>query len=285
MKSASAIVAAAAAWLLTGSTVRVQESRPAPPPLSARFHHIHLNAVDPDASIRFYTSRLRSERVSFGGADALRTTRGLFLFDKVAAPAEPNGTTSAFWHVGWGSSDIRSLYDRLVKAGTPFQTPLTDMKKYLDPKQTHYLYVLGPDKEWVEVFAETGSDDFEHVHMRSADPDAAMQWYVRHFGFSPPSLLPGKPSSVGGPLWIDLIAFRFNRLAGQSSFQSARGRVLDHFAFSVENLDQTLERLRGEGVTVVEAPREIYGGALRSAFVQGPDNLQVELVQERPGPR
>jgi catechol 2,3-dioxygenase-like lactoylglutathione lyase family enzyme len=202
----------------------------------------------------------------------------------VASAAEPNGTTAAFWHVGWGSSDIRSLYDRLVKMGTPFETPLTDLKKYLDPKQTHYLYVLGPDKEWVEVFAETGSDDFEHVHMRSADPDAAIQWYVRHFGFSPPSLLPGKPSAVGGPLWIDLIAFRFNRLPNQSSgFQSARGRVLDHFAFSVENLDQTLERLRGEGVAVIEPPRELYGGVLRSAFVQGPDNLQVELVQERSG--
>jgi catechol 2,3-dioxygenase-like lactoylglutathione lyase family enzyme len=53
--------------------------------------------------------------------------------------------------------------------------------------------------------------------------------------------------------------------------------VIDHVAVSVDNLDQTLARLRAEGVTVLTAPRTTSG--MRSAFVQAPDHMELEIVE------
>ena len=48
-------------------------------------------------------------------------------------------------------------------------------------------------------------------------------------------------------------------------------------AFSVDNLDETLARLKSEGVTIVSGPRKADG--VRSAFIQAPDRMELELVE------
>ena len=54
------------------------------------FHHLHLNSVDPDAAVEFYTRRFpTSSKTSWGGLPALASPNDvLVLFTKVpAAPA------------------------------------------------------------------------------------------------------------------------------------------------------------------------------------------------------
>ena len=54
------------------------------------FHHLHLNSVDPEAAIDFYTAQFPStSRTTWGGAPALQSPNNvLMLFTKVdAAPA------------------------------------------------------------------------------------------------------------------------------------------------------------------------------------------------------
>jgi len=55
----------------------------------------------------------------------------------------------------------------------------------------------------------------------------------------------------------------------RKGFEPTRGRVVDHLAFSVNNLNQTLERLRKDGVKVTDG-----------AFIEGPDRIRIELVEE-----
>jgi len=55
--------------------------------------------------------------------------------------------------------------------------------------------------------------------------------------------------------------------------------VIDHVAISVDNLDQTLARLREEGVKVLAPPRK---ASVRSAFVQAPDNMELEIIEGHP---
>jgi catechol 2,3-dioxygenase-like lactoylglutathione lyase family enzyme len=64
---------------------------------------------------------------------------------------------------------------------------------------------------------------------------------------------------------------------GRTQYASPRGRVLDHIAFSVDNLEQTLARLKQEGVKVLTGPKKTDG--MLSAFVQAPDNVELELVE------
>src|SRR6185436_13264849 len=51
----------------------------------------------------------------------------------------------------------------------------------------------------------------------------------------------------------------------------------DPVAVSVDDLDATLARLKQEGVKVVSGPRKADG--LRSAFIEAPDKMELELVE------
>ena len=64
---------------------------------------------------------------------------------------------------------------------------------------------------------------------------------------------------------------------GRSGFATNRGRALDHVAVSVDDLDATLARLKQAGVKVVSGPRKADG--LRSAFVEAPDKMELEIVE------
>src|ERR1700675_3290895 len=73
------------------------------------FHHLHLNALDPDAAIGFYVRRFpTSAKVSGGALPALAAPNDvLVLFSRVAtAPATSPQT--AIWHFGWHVTDARA---------------------------------------------------------------------------------------------------------------------------------------------------------------------------------
>ena len=58
----------------------------------------------------------------------------------------------------------------------------------------------------------------------------------------------------------------------RADFESTSGHVTDHIAFSVDDLDQTLNRLKKDGVKITERGGE-------SAFIEGPDHIKIELVE------
>jgi catechol 2,3-dioxygenase-like lactoylglutathione lyase family enzyme len=67
---------------------------------------------------------------------------------------------------------------------------------------------------------------------------------------------------------------------GRDSLESSQGHAIDHLGFSVENLDQTLERLKGDGIKVVEQQRSLLGGKLKFAFIEGPDHIRIEVLED-----
>jgi catechol 2,3-dioxygenase-like lactoylglutathione lyase family enzyme len=75
--------------------------------------------------------------------------------------------------------------------------------------------------------------------------------------------------------------------ARDGAFAATRGRVVDHLGFSVDDLDAALARMRSDGVKVTAEPRRIADGRIRFAFVEGPDQVAIELIQDstpRPAP-
>ena len=52
------------------------------------------------------------------------------------------------------------------------------------------------------------------------------------------------------------------------------GRNFGHFAYSVENVYATCQRLMDGGITINRPPRDGY-----MAFVRSPDNVSVEILQ------
>ena len=79
-----------------------------PPP---GFHHLHLNSLDPDAAIAFYTQQFPStSKSAFAGIPALKSGNVYVLFTKVSAPP-PTEPQTAIWHFGWHVVDVRKNLD------------------------------------------------------------------------------------------------------------------------------------------------------------------------------
>jgi 4-hydroxyphenylpyruvate dioxygenase-like putative hemolysin len=126
----------------------------------------------------------------------------------------------------------------------------------------------------------------------SAAPLCAAEWYVKHLGatsrtqrtgacevpFAAPSEPLGvirSPAATGRVGDISLIIYPQQRPA---KLVSPRGHVVDHIAFSVSDLTGTLERLRRESVKVLEEIHPFGISKMRSALIEGPDAITIELV-------
>ncbi len=263
----------------------------------AHFHHLHLNSVDPAAAIESYTSRFDCEKASFEGSGAVWAQKSWLLFTKVAG-APPWELNSAIWHFGWGAEDMKAAYQKQLEMGTKFFTPLTDISDLANVPSFYYAYVEGPDRALIELNT-ANHHRLGHLHLFSDDPIAAGEWYMKHLGAQrrgtrPPSREPRfyRGFQVGPSMSlvmdnVNIIIFPIEyakqayaeHWQGRTMFSSTKGRVVDHVAFSFDNLTEALDRLRKQGVKVTDQIRPIPGAKTKSAFIEGPDQIRIELVE------
>src|SRR5438132_1818906 len=187
--------------------------RTADMPSAPGFHHLHLNACDPQAAIAFYTRQFPSTaKASWGGLPALQSpTNVLILFTQVTTPPVTSPQT-AIWHFGWHVPDSparRDVYKSrpdvtLVPlytgddGGTVFvssdtwpgtggvlgltKTQIADAKvRNVQPTRTAgFAYMQGPDNALVEYAGNHPAERFNHVHLFQEDPFCAQLWYQQH---------------------------------------------------------------------------------------------------------
>ncbi len=281
--------------VLISLVLRVCTSAPSQP--SAHFHHLHLNTTDPTGAIKFYTSKFDCEQRRFLDQDAVWAQQSWLLFNKVKT-APPWQLISAIWHFGWGAEDMKATYQKQLELGTKFFTPLTDISDILGGTSTgrfFYAYVETPDHGLVEL--NTASHHrFGHLHLFSEDPVAAGEWYAKHFGVTlrnsarEPRFYRDHQIAPNASLTMDnvniiIYPVQYSRKAyanhwsdGQAQIASTRGRVVDHIAFSVDDVSSTLSRLKAEGVKILEPVKTRDG--FKHAFIEGPDYIRIELVEK-----
>ena len=264
----------------------------------AHFHHIHLNATDPAAAINFYTGKFDCEKAKFAGEwDAVWAQKAWILFSKAKA-APPSAITSAIWHFGWGAEDMKAEYQKQLDSGTKFDTPITDISDLANFPGFYYAYVDGPDHALIELNTAP-HHHLGHVHLLSADPVSAGEWYMKYFGAihrgkEPPSresaFYKGYQVGPGMSLMsdnINIIIFpmEFARKAyaeqwkNRAAFDPTEGRVVDHIGFSFDNLSDALQKLRNDGVKVTQEIETAFHGKVKYAFIEGPDRVRIELVE------
>ncbi len=177
------------------------------------FHHIHLNSVDPDRAIDFYTRQFpTTAKGSWGGFPALKSPNDvLVLFTRVDTPpsSEPQ---SAIWHFGWHVTDARHSLETYKSRSEVELLPLytTDeggsvlissdtwpsignvlgltkaqiaeaRAKGVKPAGGGgFSYMRGPDAALVEYAGNHPAERFNHVHLYQEDPIGALEWYQQH---------------------------------------------------------------------------------------------------------
>jgi catechol 2,3-dioxygenase-like lactoylglutathione lyase family enzyme len=286
---------AALAFALAGAALLAQQ--PAAEPL-VHFHHVHVNTLNPELAIQWYTRHFECERARFGGEDALWTGRSWILFNKVDQ-MPPWKITTGLYHIGWGATDPKGDYRKFLDMGARIQSPMMDLGEGLPLPlgQRFFMYLWGPDNVMIEDIT-AANNQYNHVHLLSEDPIAAGEWYAKEFGFpkrqAPASKAPryfngnqiGPTSgfnidNVNVPIFpMQLARDLFPAdWQGREHPDSPKGHALDHFAFSCDNLDAMMARLKKDGVKVVEEPHTSFGGAMRSAMVEGPDRVLIEIVE------
>ena len=167
-------------------------------------------------------------------------------------------------------------------------------------------YIRGPDDALVEVQGDMPAERFNHVHMFQEDPFCAQLWYQQHLGApaSPPR--PGAPPEPPrteanckvprGPdrTWPALeiegafrtpsagvvfgdVAMNWYMRQGAAPLAGTRGRLMDHVALSVNDLDAWVTKLVAGGVTLLEKPHAL--GGTRAVMIEGPSREAIELVE------
>lgn len=119
---------------------------------------------------------------------------------------------------------------------------------------------------------------FEHIHLRSPDPDATADWFGRMFGAEVTR------SVVAGAPRVDV------KLGGMDIFIApAKGGTapshphlgLDHFGLRVADLDAAIADLKAKGAVFTMEATNLRPG-LRIAFLAGPEDVSIELLQRDP---
>jgi catechol 2,3-dioxygenase-like lactoylglutathione lyase family enzyme len=210
--------------------------------------------------------------------------------------APPWQLISAIWHFGWGAEDMKAAYQKQLELGTKFFTPLTDISDILGGTSTgrfFYAYVETPDL--VELNT-ANHHRFGHLHLFSEDPVAAGEWYAKHFGVTlrnstreprfyrdhqiapNTSLTMDNVNIIIYPIQYARKAYASHWSDGQTQIASTKGRVVDHIAFSVDDVSATVSRLQAEGVKILEPVKTPHG--FKHAFIEGPDYIRIELLEK-----
>lgn len=255
----------------------------------ATFHHVHLNSTDPTAAINFYTRTFDvTKKTTLAGLDAVQSENMYLLFNKVNKPPDA-ALESAIWHFGWGSTAMEADYQKHLANGVAFHTPITRLGSGL-----LFAYMKAPDGALVEINTSQ-TRAFIHVHLYSAAPLCAADWYVKHLGAASRARRTGPcevpfaaPSEPLGVIRSPAATVRFGEVSliiypqqRPGKLVSPGGRVVDHIALSIPDLSATLNRLRKEGVIVLEEIHPFGQTNIKAAMIEGPDAIAIELIEKQ----
>jgi catechol 2,3-dioxygenase-like lactoylglutathione lyase family enzyme len=119
---------------------------------------------------------------------------------------------------------------------------------------------------------------WDHIHLRSPDPDATAAWFERILGAQViRSTVEGKPRidlKLGGAdVFIMPVAPSDN--VNPPPVTPYQG--LDHFGLTVSGIDAVAADLKAKGVEFTMEPRTIRPG--RICFLRGPQGISIELLE------
>lgn len=193
---------------------------------------------------------------------------------------------------------------------TPKQIADARAKGVTPTRSGGFHYVQGPGGVLIESYGNFPAERFTHIHMYHRDPICAQQWYARHLGAQVaathlhlgPGSEGGDPADARAPadckrpfaeptypsfekggrvrhpdgyVLFDDVGLPIWPYGGP--MVSTRGQTVDHIGLGIRDLRSTMERLRTEGVTVLEDIHPLNDTL--AAFIEGPDQVALELIQ------
>jgi catechol 2,3-dioxygenase-like lactoylglutathione lyase family enzyme len=115
---------------------------------------------------------------------------------------------------------------------------------------------------------------FDHIHLRSPDPEATAAFYERVFGAE----LKRGPQRIDIHLGGQVLFVSPVNEAATGEAPSAPYRGLEHIGLAVTGIDAIVAEMKAKGVAFTMDPTTIRPG-VRIAFLRGPENVSIELLE------
>lgn len=232
--------------------------------------HIELAVSQADAAKKWYAMHLPCAEVT---DRPMAIDCGGMRIELVARQSIGGSQGTSVNHISFAYPDVAAKMQQLEDVGVGGAG--VRLQRFDDGSLTRYDagigvhgFIFDPWGTRIELIEEGASPAFHHVHVHSADPQAAQDWYVK--------ALDAQATDQG--VLIGDVAFYISRNA-EGRPAATTERSVDHIALVADDLDQVTAALAGAGSNVrgPESPENARGGARRS-LLAGPDGLRLEIV-------
>jgi lactoylglutathione lyase len=123
---------------------------------------------------------------------------------------------------------------------------------------------------------------WDHIHLRSPDPEATAQWFEHMLGAEViRTTQQGKPRidlKLGG---ASIFIADVKPGEGVNPAPTTPYQGLDHFAFFVTDLDELVATLKQKGAAFSKEPHVPRPG-IKICFLRGPQGISIELLDRNP---
>jgi lactoylglutathione lyase len=123
---------------------------------------------------------------------------------------------------------------------------------------------------------------WDHVHLRSPNPEATAQWFEKMLGAEVVrTTQQGQPRidvKLGG---ANIFIAPVKPGEGVNPPPATPYQGLDHFGLSVSGINEIAAELKAKGVSLTREPTTVRPG-VRVCFLRGPEGISIELLDRNP---
>ena len=244
---------------------------------AADYHHVHLRAANATEAVKWYAEHMGCQPVQ----DRMNAVDcGVVEIAFIARPTLGGSPGTGVDHIGFSFADLTAKMGELEAVGV--RGSGVRLQRFEDgstlrelPGLFKYGFIFDPWGTRIELVEDPEYLGFHHIHLRSVDPDATLQWYQDVFGGETASLKGRLDGLLFDHVWLLVSRHPEGRPA------PTEGRSIDHFGFVVPDLDAAAAEMSEKGVEFQQAPLVPENGrsSAQQAFIAGPDSVKIAVVE------
>jgi len=257
------LLAFASAFVLVVCAAQPSFAQLAPPNAAgATIAHVHINAKDVDAQVKFWTA--------VGGKLVQREKLTMVQFPGIYVLVRKQDSTggtvgSTMDHFGFYVRDFDATVAKWKAAGLTWEPA----------QRAGQGFLTAPDNVRVEIYENKSLSTpmaMHHIHLMVPDPLQAQKWYMDNFGATAGKRAQYDVANVPGAE-ITLAKADMPRVPMD-------GRSVDHIGFEVRNIDAFVGKLRAAGIkTDADIRNSANASGLRIVYVTDPWGTKIEITE------
>ena len=245
---------------------------------AADYHHVHITTSSPAKGVEWYSEHMGCEPLADrDDAASCGSVEVVFMPQATTGGSQGTGVN----HIGFSFPDLSAKMAELEAVGV--RGSGVRLQRFEDgsmvrdiPGLFKIAFIFDPWGTRIELVEDPDSLGFHHIHLSATDPQETLAWYRDVMGGEPASLR----GMLDGLLFDDVWLFAASHPEGAEP-ATTRGRAIDHLGFMVADLGVAADAMRAQDVRFEQEPLVPERGrtSARQAFVAGPDNVRVEVVE------